>query len=147
MDKGKSVIRGKVAKVLNTREVALNVGSKEGVEVGMLFNILDAKGENICDPDTGETLGSILRPKIKVKISSVQERFSVARTYRKVEVNIGGRGPNIAPLAFSFMPPKIITKDETFKTDETTWEDLEESESFVKTGDPVIQIFNEDYSF
>ena len=31
-----------------------------------------------------------------------------------------------------------VTKYETLKTDEKTWEDLSESESYVKTGDPVV---------
>ena len=41
------LIRGKVARVLNSREVALNVGLNNGVEVGMCFDILDPKGEDI----------------------------------------------------------------------------------------------------
>ena len=39
-----------------------------------------------------------------------------------------------------FMPPKWITKYETLKTEEQTWEDLDEKSSYVKVGDPVIQV-------
>ena len=34
-------IRGKVARVLNTREIAINVGTANGVTVGMYFDVMD----------------------------------------------------------------------------------------------------------
>ncbi len=52
-------IRGKVAKVLNSREVALNIGEEQGVRIGMVFEILSPVGDVIEDPDTGDTLGSV----------------------------------------------------------------------------------------
>lgn len=138
-------IRGKVARILNSRELAINVGTNDGVVVGMHFDILDPKGEDITDPDTGEVLGSIDRPKVRVQVVKVHERLSVASTYKKHEVNVGGRGSNlgVGNLADLFMPPRYVTKYETLKTTEKTWEDLEEKESFVKTGDPVVQVITE----
>lgn len=138
-------IRGKVARILNSRELAINVGTNDGVVAGMHFDVLDPKGEDITDPDTGEVLGSIDRPKVRVQVVKVYERLSVASTYKKHEVNVGGRGANlgVGGLADLFMPPKFVTKYETLKTTEKTWEDLEEKESFVKTGDPVVQVITE----
>lgn len=136
-------ITGKVAKVLNSREVALNIGSDDGVEEGMKFEILEAKGENIRDPDTGEVLGSLDRPKVRVQVVSVKSRLSVARTYRKSKVNVGGQGPAIPNLSKALLPPQWKVKYETLKTDERTWEDLDETESFVKSGDPVVQVADE----
>ena len=78
-------IRGKVARVLNSREIALTVGSSDGVVVGMFFDVMDPKGEDITDPDTGDILGSVERPKVRVQITKVQERLSVASTYRKTK--------------------------------------------------------------
>ncbi|PZO29833.1 MAG: hypothetical protein DCE88_06740, partial [Betaproteobacteria bacterium] len=40
----------------------------------------------------------------------------------------------------ALMPPKYVEKYETLKTDEQTWEDLNEEQSYVKTGDPVVQV-------
>ena len=40
-------------------------------------------------------------------------------------------------------PPKWVTKYETLKTEEKTWEDLDEEESYVNTGDIVVQVINE----
>lgn len=142
-------IRGKVARVLNSREVAINIGSEQGVIEGMYFDIMDPKGEDIRDPDTGEVLGSLERPKARVQVVRVQPRLSVASTYRKSKVNLGGGGgeglglSGAYSLARQLMPPNWITKFETFKTTEKTWEDLDEKESYVKTGDPVVQVMSD----
>ena len=129
-------IRGKVARVLNAREVALNRGSNDGVEVGMIFNILSSAGSEIRDPDTGELLGSVELPKATVKVTMVQNRVSVASTFRTRKVNVGGSGLGIAGM---FEPPKWETRTETLKTDEAIREELDESETYVKSGDSVVQ--------
>ena len=138
-------IRGKVARILNLRDLALNIGSSSGVQMGMLFDVMDPKGENITDPDSGSVLGSIERPKVRVRITQVQEKLSVASTYRKKEINVGGTLDlgNFGAMATLLMPPKWITEHETLKTNEQTWDDLNENESFVKTGDPVVQVIEE----
>ncbi len=136
----KARISGKVAQILNSRELVLNVGADAGVTLGMSFDVLDTKGEEIEDPDTGEVLGSLRRSKVRVEVSRVEDRMSVARTYRKSRINVGGNMPEITHFSRAFLPPKWITKYETLKTDEKTWEQLEERESYVNTGDPVIQV-------
>ncbi|WP_200923995.1 hypothetical protein [Bordetella bronchiseptica] len=137
-------LRGKVARILDTRHLVINLGSNHGVRVGMYFDVLDPKGEDIRDPDSGEVLGSIERPKVRVQVIKTEERLAVASTFRKKTVNVGGRGGvAMGSLAEMFLPPKHVTKYETLKTTETTWENLEESESYVKTGDPVIQVREE----
>ena len=134
------LIRGKVARVLNSREIAINLGKEDGVVVGMYFNVMDRKSEDITDPDTGELLGSIERPKVGLKVTIVQEKLSIASTYKSRRVNIGGRGIGTPALSRMLMPPKWITKYETLKTEEKTWEDLNEAKSYVKVGDPVVQV-------
>ena len=136
----KKKICGKVAQILNSRELVINLGTKQGVELGMYFDVLDQKGQEIRDPDTNEVLGSIERPKVRVKVTKVQDKVCIAATYKKTEVNIGGRSFGIGGFANALMPPKWVTKYETLKTDEQTWEDLSEEESYVKIGDPVVQV-------
>lgn len=135
-------IHGKVARVLNSRELALNIGTENGVKIGMLFDVLDPKGEDIRDPDTQEILGSIQRPKVRVKIISAQEKLSVASTYKATEINVGGVADfaGVGRISAMLMPPKYLKKFETLKTTEQTWEDLDESKSYVKTGDPVVSV-------
>lgn len=140
-------IRGKVARILNTRELALNIGTRDGVQVGMLFDVLDAKGEDICDPDTGEVLGSLRRPKVRVRVDMVDQRLSVASTFRWKNVNTGGQGvTDFANIYKLFEPPRWERRYETLKTTEKTWEDLDEEQSYVRTGDPVVQVFPDEES-
>ena len=132
-------IRGKVARVLTTREVALNKGSTDGVRSGMVFKILTPKGSEIEDPDTGEVIGSVELEKARVRVTSVQDRVSVASTFRTHRVNVGGSGIALSGL---FAPPKWETRIETLRADENATEDMPEEESFVRTGDPVVQVLD-----
>lgn len=141
-------IRAKVARILNSREIVINAGTISGITNGMYFDVMDSKGEDILDPDTGETLGSIDRPKVRVRIIDVQEKLSIASTFKKEVVNVGGnahKGLLSSYGAFSraLMEPKYVTKYQTLKTEEKTWEDLDEEQSYVKTGDPVVQVVGE----
>lgn len=139
----KGLICGKVARVLNSREVAISVGKSDGVEVGMQFDILDAKMQDIVDPDTQEVIGSLNRPKVRVRVGYVEEQLSVARTFRTERINVGGDGIDydvFRSVLLRTAPPKWVDRAETLKTTEETWEDLDEKDSFVKTGDPVRQV-------
>ena len=146
-------IRGRVAKILNSRELAMNIGTSHGVTIGMHFDVIDQEHENIIDPDTGESLGSLERPKVRVEVVSAQSQLSVGSTCKK-KVNVGGVGgpplslAGLMPsgLSEALMPPKWVTKYETLKTEEKTWEDLKEEESYVKTGDLVVQAFPTEHS-
>ncbi len=130
-------IEGSVAKILTARELVINRGSEDGVVVGMKFQVLDPKAENVKDPETGKTLGSIDRPKVEVEVTRVAEHLAIAQTFRRHQINPGGLA-GISALARQFEPPRVVY--ETLKTNEATWEDLDESKSFVKIGDPVREI-------
>ena len=137
MNTGIEPLRGKVARVLNEREVAINRGSNDGVEFGMEFNILNSETQEIKDPDTGETLGHLERAKIPVRVTSVYDRLAVATTFRFRRVNVGGNGIGIDV----FTPPKwrnryekIIENGAKSKGDEP------EFSKHVAIGDPVVQI-------
>ena len=135
-------IRGKVAQVLNDREIAINLGFAKGVTVGMHFDVVNVNGENIIDPDTGEVLGSVNIPKVRVRVTQTQEKLSVATTYRTEKVNIGGTSGfrTLGPFARSLMPPEWITKYETLEKTAETPEPFDEKDSYVKIGDTVVQV-------
>ena len=136
-------IRGKVARVLNEREIAINIGAAHGVDVGMYFDVMDAC-EDIRDPDTDEVLGSIERPRVRVKITYVQDKLAVASTYKSKQINIGGvslyPGLGYGRIARALMPPNWVTKYESLKKSGDTPDILDEDDSSVKTGDPVVQV-------
>ena len=104
-----------------------------------IFDVMDRDHENIFDPETGARLGSIERPKVTVKVVTVEDRFAVATTYKSKRTRAGGSFG--IGFAEALMPPKWVTKHETLKTEEMTWEKLKEEDSYVKTGDPVVQVF------
>ena len=133
-------IRGKVARVLNNREIAINRGSNDGVELGMKFNILAPETYEIRDPDTGELLGHIDRPKAPVKVTMVYDKIAVATTFRSRTVNVGGNGIGMGV----FVPPKWRKRYETFRENgakaKTKSKGGAEFSAQVSIGDPVVQI-------
>jgi hypothetical protein len=135
------LIRGQVAKVLTSRELVINRGARNGVELGMRFEVLDPNAEEVQDPETGEVLGSLRRPKATVKVVEVEDRLARAQTYRSRRFNVGGSGAGgFSELRRALEPPKWVVQHETFKTDDQTWEMIGPGESVVKIGDPVQQV-------
>ena len=144
-------IRGKVARVLNKYEIAITVGTVDGVNVGMYFDVMDAYEQDIEDPDTGEILGSIERSKIRVKIIYAQEKLSIAAAhpYLSAREMSSGRirsSGTLGPFARSLMPPAWVIKYDTGEQKQTgkTKDSLKEEYSYANTGDPVVQVLEED---
>ena len=79
-------------------------------------------------------------PLVRVEITEVQERLSVARTYKCWKANVGGMGIGLSGF---ITPPEWITRYETLKASEHGWEEFDEEKSLVKTGDPVVQILDD----
>lgn len=72
----------KVAKILGKgEEVVLNRGRSHGVRQGMLFEIFAPEGEEVWDPDTGETLGTVEDVKAKAEVTEVKDKLAVARIF------------------------------------------------------------------
>ena len=69
-----SVIEGKVAQILDEFTLILNVGRAQGVKEGMEF-VIFAPGEEVTDPDTGESLGQWEMVKGHVVATHVQEKL------------------------------------------------------------------------
>ena len=72
-------VEGKVAKLLGNNEIVINRGRNEGVRPGMLFEIFAPEGEEVWDPDTGETLGTVEDVKAQAEVTEVKDRLAVAR--------------------------------------------------------------------
>lgn len=135
-------ISGKVAQILNARELVINRGAAAGVEVGMQFAVLNVNGGEIKDPDTGEILGEIDVPKVLVKVSRVAERLCVASTFRSYRTGGGALYGGMLD-ALTKAP---VTRYETLRTDETTYkEELNEEDSYVRIGDPVVEYHDGDF--
>lgn len=66
------LIEGKVAQILSDKYLIINVGSAEGVTVGMPFVVL-MQGDEVKDPASGKTLGRWELPKGYVRVTHTQE--------------------------------------------------------------------------
>jgi hypothetical protein len=124
-------LEGLVAGVLNERELVINIGETSGVRKGMIFKVLADEPVDILDPVTDESLGQLILEKIRVKVSKVDEKLSICRTYRKRV--IGNLSLNI------FEPRQEVL--ETLNADDPSYiKPLSEKESFIRRGDRVVQV-------
>lgn len=131
-------ITGTVIRILNDREVVLNRGSRDGLEIDMYVGIIDPDTEDLEDPETGEQLGGIRRYKVALKVIQISERLAIAATYKTKQVNVGGLGsPNsgLGAFALAMTPRKIETQVETLRLDPALSQPLGPSESRVEQGD------------
>ncbi|GAA3548881.1 hypothetical protein [Kribbella ginsengisoli] len=131
--KGK-VLRGKVAALLNSRELVLNLGADDGVEVGMRFVILNSKGVDITDPDTGEVIGDVKVPKTVVKVVRVDgPKVSVARTFRVIPGTPGIAAALLASGSWAGTTPRVETL--AIGPDTELVAELDDNKSYIKVGD------------
>jgi hypothetical protein len=127
-------IVGKVADIVDNRTVVLNVGSKKGVMLNMIFQLLDKDGRKIIDPDTHAVIGSLKLPKIQVRVTYVDEEYSIAETYVFEKVNVGGIN-SLGSYSNLMAPPKYVKRYETFDIESATKENISKEKSLVKIGD------------
>lgn len=70
---------GRVVKVLNPFEVVVNVGSLIGVEEADGF-VVYAEGDELKDPDTEESLGTLEIVRGRARATHVQEKLTTLRS-------------------------------------------------------------------
>lgn len=123
------VIEGKVAKILNTRELVINKGSEHGVTDGMRFDVLEPE-VHVVDPDTKANLGQLTRSKITVEIIQTEPQFSIGRTFATYSASlIDWVGAGL------LNQPRFVTKVRTIRTDQSS--EFREDSVSVSVGDPV----------
>ena len=132
----RTLIEGKVAKVLNGRELVINRGSDQGVANGTKFRVLDS-GEPILDPDTDKKLGSIDREKIRVKVVYTQPTLAVAQTYQTYGTS--------SPLLLAELLGQRLqgTKVRTLRAPGRDFTRIDQDESIVDVGDRVVEVDDE----
>ena len=73
------MITGKVARILGEFQLVLNVGAQQGVKKDMTFIIYE-EGEEIKDPESGQSLGKLEMVKGEVEVVHVQDTICVAES-------------------------------------------------------------------
>ena len=125
-------IEGKVAKILNSREVIINKGTLDGVETGMKFDVQEPE-VTVFDPDSKVLLGRLTRSKVRVEIIEVEPKFSVARTFETY------REKNRDPLSSVLGLPRYVTRVKTIRQESGPHFEFHEDSVHVDVGDLAIQ--------
>jgi hypothetical protein len=126
-------IEGKIANILNTRELVINRGFDDEVTIDMEFAVLETR-LSIIDPDTQEYLGDLEREKIRVRVFETHPKFSLARTYETYqEINPASVLPR---LTDTFSP--FVTKVKRLNTQTTSVDQV--GIANVLIGDVVIEV-------
>ena len=76
----------KVADILSTRELALNVGSEDGIQKNMEFRIIG--NAQIEDPDNMNPPEKIEFTKAEVRVTMIGKYSCVAQTFQRSGINI-----------------------------------------------------------
>jgi hypothetical protein len=98
-------LKGKVAAILNEYSIAINIGKNDGVKQGMVFAVVGNRP--IVDPDSAKILGQYEYDKVKVTVSKVDDKYSVAETIASVY-----RGFPTLNLGFETETrPKVISEE------------------------------------
>ena len=133
---GKKVLEGRVAEILNARELVINIGANKEVEPGMVFAVLEETPVEVRDPETKELLDVIYREKVRVKAISVREKITICGTYR--EKNVGGVfSPDIYKRLFQ---AEKIVPETLSERNEPLPPSLPSEESYVKINDRVVLV-------
>lgn len=70
---------GKVIRIFDESALLINMGRADGLKVGERIFVIET-GDEITDPDTGESLGRLEMVKAELVAGDVQERVSVLKT-------------------------------------------------------------------
>ncbi len=143
MSSNEERITGKVAGLLTRRELLINRGGADGVQIGMRFAVLNSQGINVKDPDTGESLGSAEIVKTVVKIVRIDgEHLSVGRTFRTIAGRPGALTAGSFRSVWAGTPDRVETLD---TSGASLKEELSPEDSYIKVGDPVVQSKGDEY--
>ncbi len=126
------VLHGKVIKILDEFRVVVDIGHKDGIKKDMKFFIYEY-GEEIHDPITNEIIDKIEIVKHHIKVTHIQEKFSIMRSDEYEEPYIIG-----SVFAKTFQLRTI-----PFSTETKPLKSSPEGYKIVKVGDLVRQDFPE----
>ena len=137
-------LKGRVAQIISSRELVINIGSIQGVEPKMIFAVLAESPLDIKDPISGESLGVIDREKVRVEATDVQENLTICRTYRAKATS--GRVSATSILMSGLWGAEVGEGVETLRAkDSSLPAPLSPEESYVKIKDRVVLVEAPDY--
>ncbi|MFT8381954.1 MAG: hypothetical protein ABF639_02625 [Lacticaseibacillus paracasei] len=70
----------KIVKIIDDESLVINAGELKHIEVGQKFQIIGKRGEEVKDPDTGESLGTLDEIKGSVFADIVYPHMTIAKS-------------------------------------------------------------------
>lgn len=128
------LIQGKIAAIVDRYKVVINRGHEHGVKLGMRFVIYEP-GENILDPDTGESLGEYEYIKAKVKVIDVNQKYSTLSTDSVSNIPLSAVLANFNASLTSVSRREQLPLPEDFESSI-----IRNPSDIIKTGDFVRQL-------
>lgn len=135
----RALLAGKVAQILNERELVINIGRSAGVQEGMEFSVMATEDPiEVLDPDSGEILDTIDREKVKVEAAIVKERITICRT-KSFRTRGGSIYQIVASHGGALNPPRTIHETLSARKEDFP-APIDPDDSFVKIGDKVLEV-------
>ncbi|MEV4633317.1 hypothetical protein AB0J79_08745 [Rhodococcus coprophilus] len=104
----RNYVEGKVVAILNNREVVIDVGEEDGVEVGMRFAILGEAEIESSRAKDGKLKVPYRKTEVKI-VRFVDEYHSVGRTFKKIPGQRGNSWATLAMVASEGTPDRVET--------------------------------------
>ncbi|MHB8164140.1 MAG: hypothetical protein ACYDDV_07285 [Methanoregula sp.] len=118
------LLKGKVLKILDQYRVIVDIGYEKGIKNNMKF-IIYSLGEEIYDPETGLAIDRLEIIKHRMKVTQIQEKFSILKSDEQMFEHIFLAG--------------TVTKLKPLETDEKVPQSSENNQRKIKVGDLVRQ--------
>ncbi len=79
-------VYGRVIRIFNETTILVNAGRKEGLTMGDRVVVIE-KGDEVKDPESGESLGELELVKAELRATDVQERMSILKSLVKKDTS------------------------------------------------------------
>lgn len=133
-------LEGRVASILNAREIVINIGSNVGVVAGQKFAVLAAAPIEIRDPESQKLLDTVDREKVRVEATEVRPCITICRTYR-MKGGMLEPAPSLHYLPSVVMSSLVDAAPETLRVEDASVPPaLAEEESYVKINDRIVSV-------
>lgn len=107
---------GKVVKVLNNFEVVVNLGAESGVAMDDVF-VVYARGEELKDPDTGGSLGTLEIVRGRARAVHVQDRLTTLRSIETHSEQQERKRPVLRTPFEDAMGIRVLQRQEEYVTE------------------------------
>jgi hypothetical protein len=115
-------VNGKLADVIDSRQLAFNVGSSQGIKVGVTARMY--REIQISDPETHEMLGGVRVPKLSLRVNFVDDKFCIA------EVTDVANDDGNPVLSNVFATRKKVTTSRSLTRSDTVYVKIGEEATF-----------------